>query len=134
MFDHFGLFVTDFEKTISLYEACLAPLGIKISQRQPEFGAAIFSTEGEEPFLWVGTAPVEGDYHGTPLRKDSVRPIHIAFRAPSVDAVKSFHQIALENGGRCNGGPEDCGGNYFAAYILDPDGNNLEAGIRQAKP
>jgi len=43
-----------------------------------------------------------------------------------------FHAKGLEHGGRDNGIPEDCGGDYFAAYLLDPDGNNIEAGIRAA--
>lgn len=129
-FDHIGLFATDFEKTIAMYEACLEPLGIKIFQRQPEYGAVIFSGEADYPFLWVGTASESGDYHGTPVKKDASRPIHIALRAPSREAVMEFHRRGIENGGRCNGTPEDCGDGYFAAYLLDPDGNNIEAGIR----
>jgi len=130
MFDHFGLFVSDFEKTIALYEACFEPLGIKIYQKQPELGAVIFSGEDDFPFLWVGPAPEKGEYHGTELRRDQKRPIHIALKAPSQEAVKEFHRLGIENGGRCNGAPEDCGGGYFTAYLLDPDGNNIEAGIR----
>ena len=133
MFDHVGLFVSDFERSLKLYEACFAPLGIKIYQRQPQFGAVIFSGESDYPFLWVGTAPEEGDYHGTALRRDKHRPMHIALKAPSENAVHEFYRLALEHGGRCNGAPEDCGGGYFAAYILDPDGNNIEAGIRNAE-
>ncbi len=130
IFDHFGLFVSDFEKTIAMYEACFEPLGIRVYQRQPEFGAVIFSGEADYPFLWVGTASESGDYHGTPVKRDQKRPIHIALRAPSREAVKEFHRLGIKNGGRCNGAPEDCGDRYFAAYLLDPDGNNIEAGIR----
>ena len=113
-----------------MYEACLEPLGIRIYQRQPGIGAVIFSGEPEFPFLWVGTAPEDGEYYGTKLRKDQIRPLHIAFKAPSKEAVREFYQLGIERGARCNGAPEDCGGNYFAAYLLDPDGNNIEAGIR----
>ena len=130
MFDHIGLFVSDFERSVDLYEACFAPLGIKVYQRQPQFGAVIFSGDPDFPFLWVGTAPEEGDYHGTELRRDKHRPMHIALKAPSEEAVREFHRLALEHGGRCNGEPEDCRGGYFGAYILDFDGNNIEAGIR----
>ena len=130
MFDHFGLFVSDFNETLRMYEACFEPLGVKIYQRQPQFGAVVFSGEANFPFLWVGTAPESGDYHGTPLKIDEKRPIHIALRAPSREAVREFHRRGIENGGRCNGAPEDCGDGYFAAYLLDPDGNNIEAGIR----
>ncbi|NKB69497.1 MAG: VOC family protein [Candidatus Latescibacteria bacterium] len=130
MFDHIGLFVSDFERSRKLYEACFAPLGIRIYQRQPEFGAVIFSGASNVPFLWVGTAPEKGDYHGTTLRRDQNRPMHIALRAPTVEAVRAFYRIAIEHGGRCNGEPEDCGNDYFSAYILDFDGNNIEVGIR----
>jgi catechol 2,3-dioxygenase-like lactoylglutathione lyase family enzyme len=130
MFDHLGIFVSDFEKSVALYEACFGPLGIKIYQRQPEFGAVIFSGEADFPFLWVGTAPEDGDYHGTKLRRGEHRPMHIAVKAPSKEAVREFYRLGIKNGAECNGEPEDCGGNYFAAYLLDPDGNNIEAGIR----
>lgn len=136
MFDHMGIFVSDFEKTLALYEACFRPLGIEVVQRQPEFGAVIFAPAGSNgpPFLWMGTAPEDGEYHGTTLRRDQGRPVHLALRAPSIEAVREFHRLGLENGGRCNGEPEDCGGGYFASYLLDPDGNNLEAGIRADVP
>ncbi|MEM7792146.1 MAG: hypothetical protein AAF546_12145 [Verrucomicrobiota bacterium] len=125
-----GIFVSDFEKSVAPYEASFRPLGIEIYQRQPEFGAVIFSGEADFPFLWVGTAPKDGDYHGTKLRRDEHRPIHLALKAPSKEAVKEFYRLGIENGARCDGVPEDCGENYFAAYLLDPDVNNIEAGIR----
>jgi catechol 2,3-dioxygenase-like lactoylglutathione lyase family enzyme len=55
MFDHIGIFVSDFEKSIRFYEACFAPLGIAISERYPEFGAVIFS--GEKMFPFCGLEP-----------------------------------------------------------------------------
>jgi catechol 2,3-dioxygenase-like lactoylglutathione lyase family enzyme len=128
MFDHIGIFVSDAPRSIAFYEVCLAPLGITIAQRQPEWGAAIFSGASEFPFLWVG--PAQGDYHGTPLSPSERRPLHLAFIAPSRQAVDEFHALALAHGGTDNGAPEDCGNGYYAAYVLDPDGNNIEAGIR----
>jgi len=127
MFDHIGIFASDSQRSIAFFERCLAPLGITVVQRQPEFEAAIFSGASEFPFLWVG--PAKGDYHGTPLSPSMHRPMHLAFRAPSRQAVDEFHALALAHGGKDNGAPEDCGG-YYAAYVLDPDGNNIEAGIR----
>jgi hypothetical protein len=44
--------------------------------------------------------------------------------------VNDFYALALAHGGRDNGAPEDCGNGYYAAYVLDPDGNNIEAGLR----
>ena len=131
MFDHLGVFVTDFEKSISFYEACLAPLGIRIYQRQPEFSAVVFSGEPDLPFLWMGAVPKDGDYHGTPVSREVDRPMHLSFIAPSEESVNEFYRLGLEHGGRDNGAPEDCGGGYYAAYLLDPDGNNIEAGIRK---
>lgn len=129
MFDHIGIFVSDSPRSISFYEHCLAPLGIKIAERQPEWGAAIFAGASEYPFLWVG--PARGDYYGRALSPSEQRPIHLAFVAPSRKAVDEFHALALAHGGADNGAPEDCGGGYYAAFILDLDGNNLEAGIRE---
>jgi predicted lactoylglutathione lyase len=89
----------------------------------------VFVGKREFPFLWVG--PAGGHYHGTEVRVSSLRPIHISFMAPSTQAVDEFYHLGLANGGRDNGAPEDCGNGYYAAYLLDPDGNNLEAGIRR---
>ncbi len=128
MIDHFGFYVSDFDKSIPFLEACLAPLGIKIWESQPEWNAVIFADETKFPFLWVGQA--QGEYYGTKLSVNVHRPIHIGFKAPSKQAVREFHRLGLEHGGRDNGKPEDCGRGYFGAYLLDPDGNNIEAGIR----
>lgn len=128
MFDHIGIFVSDSSRSIAFYERCLAPLGISIAQRQPAFDAAIFSGASEFPFLWVG--PARGDYHGQALSPSVHRPLHLAFIAPSRQAVDEFHAFGLAHGGTDNGVPEDCGNGYYAAYLLDPDGNNIEAGIR----
>jgi catechol 2,3-dioxygenase-like lactoylglutathione lyase family enzyme len=129
MFDHIGIFVTDPEKSIAFFEACLAPLNIRIGERQPEWGSVIFFGQAEFPFLWVG--PARDNYYGTDLQRSGYRPIHLSFIAPSIQAVDDFHRLGLENGGRDNGAPEDCGNGFYAAYLLDPDGNNIEAGIRR---
>lgn len=128
MFDHIGIFASDSQRSIAFYECCLAPLGIAVTQRQAEFGAALFGGASEFPFLWVG--PAQGDYYGRPLSPAEHRPLHLAFVAPSRRAVDEFHALALANGGTDNGAPEDCGDGYYAAFILDPDGNNIEAGVR----
>ncbi len=128
MFDHIGIFVSDPRRSIPFYEACLAPLGITITERQPEWDAVILSGRTEFPFLWIG--PARGDYHGTPLSPTVHRPLHLAFIAPNAQAVDQFYAAGLAHGGHDNGAPEDCGNGYYAAYLIDPDGNNLEAGIR----
>jgi catechol 2,3-dioxygenase-like lactoylglutathione lyase family enzyme len=58
------------------------------------------------------------------------RPLHLAFVAPSWQAVDEFYALSLLHGGTDNGAPEHEGNGYYAAYVLDPDGNNIEAGIR----
>jgi catechol 2,3-dioxygenase-like lactoylglutathione lyase family enzyme len=129
MFDHLGLLVTDAPRSIAFFEACLAPLGIRIGERIPHIGAVIFHGEKEFPFLFVG--PAKGGYYGTDLDASGHRPMHLSFTAPSRQAVQDFYQSGLAHGGRDNGAPEDCGNGYYAAYLLDPDGNNIEAGIRE---
>lgn len=129
MFDHIGIFVSDSPRSILFYERCLAPLGIAVVERQPEWGAAVLSGAAEFPFLWIG--PARGDYHGTALSPGENRPLHLAFVAPSRQAVDEFHAAGLEHGGRDNGAPEDCGNGCYAAYLIDPDSNNIEAGIRK---
>jgi len=57
--------------------------------------------------------------------------MHLAFKAPSKSAVEEFYRIGLENGGRDNGAPDVCGNGVYGAYLLDPDGNNVEAIYRE---
>ncbi len=127
MFDHVGIFVSDPEHSFAFYEACLAPLGIRIVERQP-WGAVIFQQEGRSEFWWVGTA--RDEYYGTPLSPEVRRPMHFGFSAPSREAVEAFHQLGLEAGGIDNGAPETDGRGCYNAFLLDPDGNNIEAVFR----
>ena len=127
MFDHIGFNIRSAARSIPFYEACLAPLGLQVIERQPEFHAVIFAGESEFPFLWIGEG--DGVYHGIKVEVGK-SPSHFAFVAPSREAVDEFYRAGLQHGGRDNGAPEDCGGGYYAAYLLDPDGNNIEAGIR----
>lgn len=125
MFDHVGFFVSDPARSFPFYEAALAPLGIVVRERQKAWGSIVMRGEQRLPFLWIG--PAGGDYHGTPVKVEERRPMHLAFRAASKEAVEAFYRIGLANGGRDNGAPEDCGRGVYAAYLLDPDGNNVEA-------
>lgn len=129
MFDHVGIFVSDTMRSFPFYEAALAPLGIVVRERQVHWGSIVMTGENYRPFLWIG--PAGGNYHGTPVRIEERRPVHLAFRAPSKQAVEEFYQQGLANGGRDNGAPEDCGGGAYGAYLLDPDGNNIETVYRE---
>jgi catechol 2,3-dioxygenase-like lactoylglutathione lyase family enzyme len=126
--DHLGIIVSESDKSILFYEHCLAPLGIKVLQRQPEIGAVLFAGEDWLPFLFIGQAT--GDYHGTEVRVPGYRPMHLALAAPSRAAVDEFHRAGLAHGGRDNGAPE-AGEGFYSAFLLDPDGNNIEAILRE---
>jgi catechol 2,3-dioxygenase-like lactoylglutathione lyase family enzyme len=129
MLDHVGIFVSDSKRSFPFFEKALAPLGIVVRERQEQWGSIVMSSDEWPPFLWIG--PAGGDYHGTPVPVSERRPMHLAFKAPSKQAVEDFHRIGLANGGRDNGAPEDCGRGIYGAYLIDPDGNNIEALYRE---
>jgi catechol 2,3-dioxygenase-like lactoylglutathione lyase family enzyme len=115
MYDHIGLKVKDIDASVRFYEAALAPLGHVLASHD-DSGAG-FGPPGA-PALWL--------YRG----KDAGRAAHVAFRAPDRAAVDSFHASGLAAGGRDNGPAglrADYGPTYYAAFLLDPDGNNVEA-------
>ena len=116
MFDHIGLAVRDLRKTRAFYTAALAPLGFVLCSKD-ENGAG-FGPKGE-PALWL--------YLQKGLKNTGA---HIAFRAPDHAAINKFHAEGLKAGGRDNGAAGhryDYSPTYFAAFLLDPDGNNVEA-------
>lgn len=128
MLDHFGLNVRELDRSVGFYEACLMPLGLRVIERH-DYGAVIFARSEEEsvPFFWMGTARPSfwASEHAA-----GVSPMHLCFPAPSRAAVDAFHAAALSRGGTDNGAPGQRGREYYAAYVLDPDGNNVEASFR----
>lgn len=129
MFDHTGIVVTDLAKARRFYDAIAEALGLQTADNGPE--AFLFGKSREEPipYLWIGTLRpsywVEGSRAG-------LNQMHVAFAAPSKVAVDAFYQAALAAGGRDNGppGPREGAGDYYGAFVLDPDGNNIEACVR----
>lgn len=116
MLDHVGFDVSDYGRSKAFYEKALAPLGLKLLM-EPAPGIGGFG-DGQKPFFWIGKrgAPQGG--------------IHVAFAAGNRETVDSFHAAALEAGATDNGGPgirEMYHPSYYGAYVLDPDGNNVEA-------
>ena len=115
MYDHIGLKVKDVGASVRFYQAALAPLGHVLASHD-ESGAG-FGPPGA-PALWL--------YHA-----DSAGPgAHVAFQASGRAAVDRFHADGLKAGGRDHGRPglrADYGANYYAAFLIDPDGNNVEA-------
>jgi catechol 2,3-dioxygenase-like lactoylglutathione lyase family enzyme len=113
--DHVQLNVSDFAKSKAFYLAALAPLKVATIMEFP--GACGLGADGK-PFLWLAgggkTAP----------------HLHIAFRAETRAQVDAFHAAALAAGGTDNGAPgirAHYHPTYYAAFVLDPDGHNIEA-------
>jgi catechol 2,3-dioxygenase-like lactoylglutathione lyase family enzyme len=128
MFDHFGFVVRDLAESLRFYEPTLASLGLRIAERQGN-EAVFISGEGEVPFIWMGTPKPR---FWTEEHYAAQSPFHLAFSAPSSEAVVAFYQAGLRHGGKDNGAPGARGSRYYAAYLLDPDGNNVEAVVREA--
>lgn len=117
MLDHAGFAVSDYHVSKAFYERALAPLGITLLM-EPSGEAAGFGRDGR-PFFWI-------EAQGRPVRGR----LHIAFAATDRDEVDRFHEAALRAGGVDNGAPgtrELYHPHYYGAYVLDPDGNNIEA-------
>jgi catechol 2,3-dioxygenase-like lactoylglutathione lyase family enzyme len=121
MLDHVGLEVTDFDRSKAFYAAALAPLGIGLVM-EPMPQAAGFGSDlgsGPKPYFWImarGRPPVSG--------------AHVSFAAPDREKVDAFHAAALAAGGSDNGAPGPrpiYHPAYYGAFVLDPDGNNVEA-------
>lgn len=131
MIDHTGIVVTDLAKARRFYDAIARPLGLATASNSPESFLLGRSAQEPIPFLWVGTIRpsywVEGSRAG-------LNQAHIAFIAPDTAAVDAFHKAALAAGGRDTGppGPREGAGDYYGAFVLDPDGNNIEACVRGA--
>lgn len=121
MLDHAGFPVSDYARSKAFYLQALAPLGyalvMEVQQHENDAPAAGFGANGK-PDLWIGG---EGGLQ---------RPIHIAIAAQDRAAVDAFYRAALAAGGKDNGAPglrPHYHPNYYAAFVLDPDGHNIEA-------
>lgn len=121
MIDHSGISVSDFEVSKVFYEIALAPLGASLLYMVP-----VEQTNGEKvggfgietPCFWLNDGGAQ-----TP-------PVHFAFKAKNREAVRAFYKAAIDAGGRDNGEPGlrvHYHENYYGAFVLDPDGNNIEA-------
>jgi catechol 2,3-dioxygenase-like lactoylglutathione lyase family enzyme len=115
--DHIGVGVRDYEESRSFYERALAPLGLElVAEIEADNRAAGYGRSGRDDF-WI--------HEGRPLGR-----MHVAFEAASQEEVDAFHAAGLEAGGRDNGAPgvrPEYSDSYYAAYVLDPNGNNIEA-------
>jgi catechol 2,3-dioxygenase-like lactoylglutathione lyase family enzyme len=121
MLDHLGFPVSDYQRAKTFYLKALAPLGytlvMEVRQNENDSPAAGFGIGGK-PDFWIGG---EGKLD---------RPIHVAILAKDRASVDAFHRAAIEAGGRDNGAPglrPHYHPNYYGAFVLDPDGHNIEA-------
>lgn len=116
--DHVGLKVSDFDRSFALYREALATLGIDVLADM-SFGRDRVAGFGKEhPTFWIS--------NGADARGET----HVAFTAASQAEVEAFYSVALSMGARDNGAPglrAQYHSHYFGAYVLDPDGNNIEA-------
>jgi catechol 2,3-dioxygenase-like lactoylglutathione lyase family enzyme len=122
MLDHIGFAVSDLARSKAFYQRALAPLGYSIfrelTPEQTGGGAHIGFWANNEPDFWIGTGPaLQGR-------------LHVAFAANDRATVDEFYRAALAAGGRDNGPPglrPEYHPGYYGAFVLDPDGHNVEA-------
>jgi catechol 2,3-dioxygenase-like lactoylglutathione lyase family enzyme len=116
MYDHVGLKVKNMEASVNFYRAALEPFGHVLCS-QDDSGASFGPPN--QPDLWL-----------YPAKGAVATAAHVAFKVSDRALVNRFHKQGLQSGGRDNGGPgirADYGPKYYAAYLLDPDGHNIEA-------
>jgi catechol 2,3-dioxygenase-like lactoylglutathione lyase family enzyme len=122
--DHITFGVADFKRTAAFYDQALAPLGITrlMGVTAEESGGAAFAGYGDtRPFFWIGD--------GEPSKGS----LHVAFTAADRPTVDAFHAAALAAGGQDNGAPglrPHYHPDYYGAFVLDPEGRNIEAVCR----
>lgn len=133
MLDHTGIVVSDLARARRFYDAIAAPLGLSTADNGEHAFLLGKSAADPIPYLWIGTLRPSYWAEGS---RPGLNQMHIAFAAPSRDAVDAFHSAALGAGGTDHGapGPRDTFGDYYGAFVLDPDGNNIEACIRKLQP
>lgn len=115
MFDHLGVGVSNFEESKAFFLKALAPLGVAVAMEGP-FGVGL--GQNQKPSLWL---------HQT---SDRPSPLHLAFAANDRKVVDAFYEAALSAGGKDNGRPglrPHYHPNYYAAFVIGPDGHNVEA-------
>lgn len=121
MIDHVGILVRDWAKSRAFYDAAFAPLGYAMLAEVPEQhtgGVKVGGYGKDQPDFWL----TEG--------KDAGPGRHYAFKAKSKADVDAFYAAAMANGGKDNGGPgprPHYHEHYYGAFVIDPDGNNVEA-------
>jgi len=115
VFDHIGIGASDLEASKAFFLAALAPLGVTVAMEAPD---AVGLGRDHKPSLWLGAAT------------QKCAPLHLAFAAENRRQVDDFYRRALAAGGKDNGPPglrPHYHANYYAAFVIGPDGHNVEA-------
>jgi catechol 2,3-dioxygenase-like lactoylglutathione lyase family enzyme len=115
MIDHIGIVVSDLERSVAFYTKALAPLGYTLFKKYD--GHAAGFGVGGKPDFWIGQGTVQ-------------QPAHVAFRASGRAMVREFYDVSIAAGAKDNGppGPRPMyHEHYYGGFVLDPDGNNIEA-------
>src|SRR6476660_10373638 len=118
MINHVSIGVHDVARAQRFYDAALAPLGYKCLSED----AGSLGYGRDAVALWIGAAE-------RPVPPDDKSNLHFCFDAPTRKSIDAFHAAALAQGGRDNGKPglrPDYGANYYAAFVVDPDGDRIE--------
>ncbi|MCA9524331.1 MAG: VOC family protein [Myxococcales bacterium] len=122
--DHLGINVRDIARSKAFYTQALAPLGIGLVM---EFGSAAGFGRNGKPDFWIGQGRME-------FQRDEqlveITPVHVCFTATNREEVDRFYDAAIDAGATDNGGPglrTQYHPNYYGAFVIDPDGHNVEA-------
>ncbi|GAB4193484.1 MAG: VOC family protein [Wenzhouxiangellaceae bacterium] len=123
MFDHVKFGVRDFARSKAFYQKALEPLGVTGIADWPPDGTELYHPTGDSSLCLFQTDELPAH-------------LHIAFTAGNRQQVDAFYRAALSAGGQCNGPPglrPQYSGRYYAAFVLDPDGHNIEAVCHEAE-
>jgi catechol 2,3-dioxygenase-like lactoylglutathione lyase family enzyme len=127
MFDHIGIQVADVEATVAFYLRVFAPLGMRETKRFEHDGALIVAlATGNNPALWF-----------SPAQGAETRELHVAFPAADRAAIDAVHAAALDAGVEVLHAPREWPEyhpGYYAVFLRDPDGHNVEAVTHGAPP
>lgn len=122
MFDHIVIGISSLKNSQSFYLPSLLPLDVQLAMEVP---GSIGLGRGGKPSFWLSEKP------------EKPVPLHIAITAQTRDEVDAFYAAAMAAGGRDNGAPglrPHYHAHYYAAFVLDPDGHNIEAVCHQPAP
>lgn len=121
--DHLSINVSDYARSRTFYEAALAPLGIRVLMEFETY----CGMGRDKPDFWIGVGPASFQQ---PRDLNPITPVHVAFAARSRAEVDEFWSAAIVAGGQDFGGPglrREYHPTYYGAFVLDPDGHNIEA-------